>query len=494
MKTLNAYIPENLNLLQLLADYPPSFDYNVDVILRIVSLISEVKGYSYDEYSVDDYVLLNAEKIRKQGIRKFKNYKDWLISNQVIETDNQYIVGEKSIGYRFSKKYRTSLIVDQIKNRTLIRAYNKGFTNRVEGRIKQPKLYSWFMGLEIDDSAAIEFLKEKFEKDKANPKKKKRRKYGQKTGFKDPQNIYNISKINVEKIKNKQFFFRIDKTAGRLHTNLTNIVSSVRNFITHKGEKLVTIDIVNCQPLMFTLVLRREFWTSPILDQVLSVTNDTQKTSETFKLLKHMTVKYYSLFNINQLHYAKYTFLSPPMLSKMHECTEDDDVELYVELVEKGCLYEYMEEELFFSESEVSKEIQNRKDIKDVIFSALFSSNDFLNHKDARPKKEFDRMFSNVYNKMELIKEGQKNRLAILLQELESKLMLDCAAKRISKEKPSVPIFTVHDSITTTVGNEDYVKHIIIEEFKRNIGIKPKLKTEYWLPENAYKELNKKNV
>jgi hypothetical protein len=42
-----------------------------------------------------------------------------------------------------------------------------------------------------------------------------------------------------------------------------------------------------------------------------------------------------------------------------------------------------------------------------------------------------------------------------------------------------LPIFTIHDSIITTSGDEEYVKAIMKEELHNYIGYEPKLKIEY---------------
>ena len=75
---------------------------------------------------------------------------------------------------------------------------------------------------------------------------------------------------------------------------------------------------------------------------------------------------------------------------------------------------------------------------------------------------------------------GKHNTLAILLQHLEATLVLQRACKIISQEKPDIPIFTLHDSIITTVGNEKYVHDILANVLLDAIGIAPKLKVERW--------------
>ncbi|RCR67503.1 hypothetical protein [Larkinella punicea] len=76
-------------------------------------------------------------------------------------------------------------------------------------------------------------------------------------------------------------------------------------------------------------------------------------------------------------------------------------------------------------------------------------------------KEIFRDLFPNVMRLFELIKSQQHRTLALLLQNIESEIFLNRIARRIAQERPDLPIFTIHDSIVTTVGNETYVKMIM---------------------------------
>jgi len=69
--------------------------------------------------------------------------------------------------------------------------------------------------------------------------------------------------------------------------------------------------------------------------------------------------------------------------------------------------------------------------------------------------------------------------LAVLLQLIESYIMIDVVCRRIANEKPDLPVFTIHDSLVTTVGNEEYIRYVMEEEILRMVGFKPSLKIEY---------------
>jgi len=47
----------------------------------------------------------------------------------------------------------------------------------------------------------------------------------------------------------------------------------------------------------------------------------------------------------------------------------------------------------------------------------------------------------------------------------------------MKRETPDIPLITIHDSILTTNGNEDIVRSVMQEEFKR-LGVSSSLKEE----------------
>src|ERR1035437_6456285 len=83
-----------------------------------------------------------------------------------------------------------------------------------------------------------------------------------------------------------------------------------------------------------------------------------------------------------------------------------------------------------------------------------------------------------------MIKKYDKTNFPRLLQTIESKLILHHVTKRIALEQPKLPLFTIHDSVVTTQGNELYVKSVLEEEMLKAIGYKPKLSLELWHPKN----------
>jgi hypothetical protein len=122
----------------------------------------------------------------------------------------------------------------------------------------------------------------------------------------------------------------------------------------------------------------------------------------------------------------------------------------------------------------------DKQNMKTMIFAILFSNNRFMGQEGAKTKRDFKEHFPNVYEVFRLIKKNNHRALAHLLQRIESKIIIEEVASRIAKERPNLPFFTIHDSIATTEGNEEYVAIIIKEEVNRLTGLICKISYEKW--------------
>jgi hypothetical protein len=174
------------------------------------------------------------------------------------------------------------------------------------------------------------------------------------------------------------------------------------------------------------------------------------------------------------------------------------DFQLYEYLVTSGIFYEYMVSEIrsrlgdyFFDKGwiyDIDKDevIENtfepRVIVKKIMFQVFFSKN----QTSTKVKGLFAEIFPSVDYAFRYIKANNKlkrdkhKELAHRLQRKESDIMLNMVVPEISKRMPSVPIWTIHDSIVTTVGNEVAIRQIMEKIFQREIGHTPTLLVEYW--------------
>jgi len=446
---MKTYLPKKLNLQKHLEQYPPTTidNFHIDNLKYILGLITEIPARSEHFDSHTGMVSLNAETLRK-SVRNYNQYLDYAVLTGILVTDNQYITGEKSKGYRFADKYQDKVESELIVKYSLVKKEQK--KREIDPQIEKKYSYlaKWFnRDLEIDHTGAVAFLESTYASDP----------FSVENTYK-----YNYNLCRLDKLKDHDYCISIDGKVHRFHSNLTSLLGDLRGFITYADEKLVAVDITNSQPYLSIALFNPSFYTY----------------SNTNIPLTLSTVYYTSTSHPStSSSHPPHIFSPPPMLYKLLEEANNQDVKRYIDLVKNGGIYEYLEREII---TELGIKYDSRKELKQVIFTVLFTANQFIGQPEAGPKRVFRDRFPTVYKIFSFIKKGDKSQLPILLQRIESHIVLDRVSKRIANEMPDLPIFTIHDSVITTVGNEGYVETIMKEELTLCIGYEPQLKIERW--------------
>lgn len=235
---------------------------------------------------------------------------------------------------------------------------------------------------------------------------------------------------------------KVDETSGRFHSIVTNMAKGLRPFLRIKGEPLVNIDIKNSQPYLSTIIL-----TDPSKVSWLTKNHDFALLLQSLKV------------SLNQ------------------------DVKLYINLVVSGQIYEYLMQE-FSQEGLTLTRDETKRQVLRILFARNRLPKDEINRKCRLIFKDRFPMVHRIFSKVRGRERGDKfknfKRFAILLQSIESYLMLDLILKRIYKELPGTIAITIHDSIMTGIltNNVEAVKNIMTEELQNFVGIKPTLKIE----------------
>src|SRR6185312_9014701 len=240
------YIPSNLDIDKLLSDVPPAFKYSCDCFVYILGLVTEIPAHTKGLLDKSTFVPINAS-ILKQHVHNYRLYLDYLLQNGVFETDNRYIKEEKSKGYRYTYLYQTPVQPVEITKYTLIKGLNSESNWERSMSQKYRELKKWFDELQYDYTGAEQWLKEKYEADL-------------KLGLHNATPKFNANLMNIMRLKDKDYYFRVDASAGRLHTNLTSLKSELRDWLSWKGKPLVSNDLKCAQPLLLTALLREEFY------------------------------------------------------------------------------------------------------------------------------------------------------------------------------------------------------------------------------------------
>lgn len=241
----------------------------------------------FDVRSKNDYVSLKAAYMRKMiSERHYCNIKKTLLQLGLIESDDNYIKGRKSIGYRIGYKYRKCkhTKVEITNNRLLkkIQCVRQQMETNIELDVHQ-YLYKHLKTIAIDY-------------DKAKKEEE--------------------CLISVDMINDKDWFFTNDKY-GRVHTNITNLKSNMRKYLRVDGTPLVELDIANSQPFFFSLILRSYILNNGRLGE-FNFVNSLCKP-----ILKHNK-----------------TF--PPNPYSLRCDILHEDVRRYLDLVCSGGLYDYL--------------------------------------------------------------------------------------------------------------------------------------------------------
>lgn len=207
--------------------------------LFIVSHIRTAPFFDRNMYN-NGYSNVNLDTLRKLVSFDYaKIFIDDLINHGVIESDNLYIKGVKSKGYRLTEKYmsekfklveiedvklntKLELLLKKDKNDLLLKMDGYGYVTK------------WMEELELDRTKALRFIRERIEKSKTRR--------------------IDFCKMVVDIFDNK--FAKKDDTGNRLHNNLTNAPTEFRQYLKVNGEKLAQCDIKNSQPVFLYCFLR----------------------------------------------------------------------------------------------------------------------------------------------------------------------------------------------------------------------------------------------
>lgn len=481
-ESLTVLLPECLDLEKLIRDNPPEDipAFHVDNIKYILNLISYLPSIKKDyNYEYLGYVPVNKQKLQKSGIYYYRKYIDYLVAHGVIYEDEYYITGEKSKGIRFSYEYSYCKVKKyKITKRTLIKAIVKNavMRNNTITEERLPYLAKWWneQELEIQYSDALKFLDDRLENSKKELMmkynlnsedelkmllEKQKQKKKSKKKIKNPYEQYNTALQIVERLHHREYLMKIDTTSGRLHTLLTQLPKVLRQFVTFKEQKLVSVDLRNSQPLLAIVLLNKNLiLANPIVISAIIKNNPIHQISPPTMLVDF----------INEVQYRT-------------------DVRRYIQIVSTGKYYEEFGA-ILQRNGLIPQEVEDvRKFAKEATYSSFFASNYDFQHIPAM--LHFKKVFPSVYfifSRVKFSKKGTKKSekvhraLAVCLQAFEAELFLNRICKRISEINPDIPLFTIHDSVVTTLEYQELVSEIVKEVIFDAIDIIPILNIEEW--------------
>ena len=527
-------LPENFDIDEVNKEYPPTEfkNYSKEKALYLLSQVVKAKATHSHKMLPGDFTPLNSTVLQDM-VHDYNLYMAYFIRTTSLEMyqDCKYIVSEQSKAYKFTEKYSNTIVKPFEINMPSIEHNENRIKKKNRMSLAQEKriyhISKWTKELNFDvvgaenmNHSILEYKVEhpnEWDFDYRRDQKK------------NPWDQYNSAAYCIGELKNYSYNISVDGFGGRVYSTITSLNKNLRPCFTYGPGKLRIggYDMKNGNPYLFLRVMQKSFW-YPVPshttvsshtaveeqkdDEQLEIAKDTQLVDEgtvTGKVMDSALdrITIYDLFKGRELQSVLSKVLIPKgerglgldipfMLEETPECSDmqsikRSDVYDFRDDVLSGQLYENQEVE--FNKHGIY--FENRKQVKTEVLRIMFTSNRFLNQEyrtyydkkkrkikvvDARCKKIFSENLPDVYKIIEHLKSKDKKLLVRLLQRLESHLVLHVICKRISKQRPNMPLWTIHDCIYTTEGNQDYLKQVMEEEFTKAIGYKPALEADNW--------------
>ena len=472
------FLPANLDFKSLTIDKPiyllKKDEDKFRLLLTLSHIIRIMSKKAVTDYG-SEYVQIKMEYLRIY-VLKADLYVKRLIEMGIIECDSKYLIGLKSKGYRLRYPYNSSPQVVISSNNQFNTFNKKAFIASFDSDSKELRpLYKHFNDdLEIDYKSALKdgfceywrhngeelpiFIDDiDFEKINGTGIFKRGQEFSSLEHRKAYHKFINGVVIPISMIHMKQFYFSVDKSGYRLHTNLTNLNKEQRKHLSYRGERLVAWDLKNSQPFFLNVLLSSRFWDSR--NEVLG-----------YKSLRG---------ELKSIQRLKLRGIDPSItMVEMHEIQSSEAFKDFKKATLEGNLYEKIQSfSVQYFDKELSRE-QAKLEFIRILFDKPCSKRNYHFDTDASMIMGFPGVLQFLDN---TFKQKQYNTLALLLQQIESNVILRNVCPAIAKKYPEIPLFTVHDSIVTTEGNEELIKPIIEKEIQRlTEGLTPKLKLEKW--------------
>lgn len=465
-------MPEGFDISEHIKTYPPyewGFPHGKIFEERyaytFLFLLTSIPARNSDLIREDGYISISMRKVRN-SIKDIRQYVEYLDHTGVISIRKQYIPGEKCRGYKWGQRYEDSPFI--------IREEITGFadevykyTNKQGDSFHLPDYIAhWYNESMLNiDERALEYAL-RIKEGKMQDTSRASWDLNSDTGeYKYPVTQYISAIRNIGKLIHHSYEAHFDNNVHRLHSTLTNLRKDLRNFISYDGRQLYGIDVKNCQPYLACLILNPAFWTdgSELPVNIYNLPNNIRNLFTSSKQLQSSVQEFFVQTNPNRF-------------------------EEYVGLVSSGEIYEYI---IGISAERLGEKI-TREQAKTLMFSILFSSNQGSHWSSTiRKMKQFfeQDLFPEVAELFRIIKNNYKDsriekphsRLSVILQSIESRIILHRCCRRIWEEgDQSIPVFTIHDSVITIEEARGMVESILTEELTKCVGASPRFGVEEW--------------
>lgn len=419
------------------------YELDYDGLVIICDTILRISGNR--DINGNNFVEIGSDSFHKILHNSYKLYLDYLIQSGIIISDNQYIIGEKSIGYKINEDYIGDddlLSVDinnDIFNRRSIAAIAKS-----DSKLKVSKQHSsnYLKTFKLDYESAANYMYNCYFNSIPDHKCRLLNKYTK-----------NILQHKLLQIKDGQLWINRSTTNGRINSNLSSLNGNYKKFIIGYD---ISMDIISSQPLLLSV----------LINQIKNIQDKSETTSH--NLISLLSYEYKTLSKtIGKSELVKLT--EGLKTIKLPSREEQKSWKL---LCENGQLYEYFQQIIL---EKINKRL-SRSEAKEIVISTMYS-NSILN---TEYKKMFSSAFPSIYKFLsdfkKILKIKRSHRiLPLIMQSIESYIWCERILPELDKMK--VPYLFIHDSIIIKECDLDRSELKIMETYYL-FGVNSRIKKE----------------
>jgi hypothetical protein len=483
------YLPDNFDADKILADEHFSSAIKNNMKARMYYILDTIYHMRFntkwsDCYEKNGGYPLHSDILNEILGKKYVEAFDILIKNGVLERTSAYKVGEHSKLVSFTYEYsNVEFIISSINSILSPTIFKKVKAQKAKeqknnnNELKKIKhITKWFeTGLLStnwkDANAYLSTYRQEmlYFIPKVLPKNKTKDEIESRINYRTNNLLEAFTKL-----KAKNYMLNMTGQDHRLHSIITSIKKEARTLLTYDGKPLVSIDLKASQPFLLTYICKPEYWQNSInldMPELAPIMRGTkfQKAVNDIHMSGNFPVNHTSK-ELQSSNFSSFIW-------------ENDFYQHLVDLADR---------------EKVADIFPNRSKVKKKMMMILYDDGYY---KDNEPSfKLFQKWFPKEAGMIILFKklsrkakskrtDGILNYLPILLQRLESRLILHQITKAIAKEIPNAPLFPVHDCILTTSENADRVKSIMTRELEFITGTKPGFTVEKYIHKKTFDEI-----
>lgn len=278
---------------------------------------------------------------------------------------------------------------------------------------------------------------------------------------------------SLQKIERGNININVSDNNHRYYNGLTNLPKVLRQFLLIDGKEIGEVDMSACQVFILSSILNLDFC-------------NEESTSRYH--IKNIYPELLTAFeNLDMVNFSRCSENNNYILGEYFNDTNKVEIEkfsnfdfvnmdFYTKLAED--IIEKKTKNLPATEKKKYKNKINRDAVKKNIMNILFNYN-YMHRESSEINVGFDDIYPQVNSFITLFHRLYSARdFALLLQRCEAFIVLENVTSNILLNHPSIPIFTIHDCIITTMDNIDLVEHEMVKEIEKltqkRAGVKSK--------------------